>query len=55
MVHEGKQPIFVYLCALLFEIEPATFVSQGNDLTEGHDGARRKQPIFVCLCAFCSK
>ncbi len=28
MVHEGKQPIFVYLCALLFEIEPATFVSQ---------------------------
>ncbi len=22
MDHEGKQPIFVYLCALLFEINP---------------------------------
>ncbi len=41
-VHEGKQPIFVYLCALLFKKEPATLLSQANDLTEGHEGTRRQ-------------
>ncbi len=42
MDHKGKQPTFVYLCALLFEKEPANLFSPGNNLTEGHDGPRRQ-------------
>ncbi len=50
MDHEGKQPTFAYLRALLFEERTRHLFSQGNNLTEDHDGPQRQALTFVYLC-----